>query len=396
MNPCEVVICNPVRTAIGTYGGTLKNTAAPELGAVVIGETLKRAQVAPDKVETVVMGHVVQAGAKMNPARQAAIAAGVPVTAPALTVNRVCGSGAQAIVSAALEVMTGNVSCAVAGGMENMDMAPYLMPGGRWGYRMGDAQIYDSMLRDGLNDAFSGEHSGWHTEDLARKYSIGREGQDAWALRSQQRFAAAQAAGKFQSEIVSVTVKGRKGPESFVQDEHNRPDASAEALSRLKPAFRKDGSITAGNAPGLNTGAAAMIVADSGWAEQSKLEPMARLAGYGIAGVEPGYFGMGPVPAVRQALERAGWSIKDIDRIEINEAFAAIAIACMRELGLSEPIVNVEGGAIAHGHPIGASGAVLVTRLLHSMKRDGLKRGVVTLCIGGGQGIALALERIEA
>lgn len=396
MNPCEVVICNPVRTAIGTYGGTLKNTTAPELGAVVIGETLKRAQVAPDQVETVVMGHVVQAGAKMNPARQAAIAAGVPVTAPALTVNRVCGSGAQAIVSAALEVMTGNVSCAVAGGMENMDMAPYLMPGGRWGYRMGDAQIYDSMLRDGLNDAFSGEHSGWHTEDLARKYSIGREGQDAWALRSQQRFAAAQAAGKFQSEIVSVTVKGRKGPESFVQDEHNRPDASAEALSRLKPAFRKDGSITAGNAPGLNTGAAAMIVADSGWAEQFKLEPMARLAGYGIAGVEPGYFGMGPVPAVRQALERAGWSVKDIDRIEINEAFAAIAIACMRELGLSEPIVNVEGGAIAHGHPIGASGAVLVTRLLHSMKRDGLKRGVVTLCIGGGQGIALALERIEA
>ena len=395
MNLREVVICNPVRTAIGTYGGTLKNTPAPELGAVVIGETLKRSGVAADKVETVVMGHVVQAGAKMNTARQAAIGAGVPVSAPALTVNRVCGSGAQAIVSAALEVMTGNMSCAVAGGMENMDMAPYLMPGGRWGYRMGDAQIYDSMLRDGLNDAFSGQHSGWHTEDLAAKFGISREGQDAWALRSQQRFGVAQAAGKFDSEIVPVTVKGRKGPESFTKDEHNRPDTSPEALAKLKPAFRKEGTITAGNAPGLNTAAAAMIVADRDWAEKSGLEPMARLAGYGIAGVEPGYFGLGPVPAVRQALARAGWTVEDIERIEINEAFAAIAIACMRELDLPERVVNVEGGAIAHGHPIGASGAVLATRLLHSMKRDGLKRGVVTLCIGGGQGIALALERIE-
>ncbi|HEU4806472.1 MAG TPA: acetyl-CoA C-acyltransferase, partial [Nitrobacter sp.] len=376
-----------------TYGGMLKNTPAPELGAIVIGETLKRSGVASDKVETVVMGHVVQAGAKMNSARQAAIAAGVPVSAPALTVNRVCGSGAQAVVSAALEVLTGNVSCAIAGGMENMDMAPYLMAAGRWGYRMGDAQIYDSMLRDGLNDAFSGQHSGWHTEDLATKYGITREGQDAWALRSQQRFAAAQAAGKFESEIVPVAMKGRKGPESFAKDEHNRPDTSVEALSRLKPAFRKDGSITAGNAPGLNTGAAAMIVAERLWTEKASLEPMARLAGYGIAGVEPGYFGLGPVPAVRQALARAGWNIKDIDRIEINEAFAAIAIACMRELGLPEGIVNVEGGAIAHGHPIGASGAVLTTRLLHSMKRDGIVRGIVTLCIGGGQGIALALER---
>lgn len=396
MNLREVVICNPVRTAIGTYGGTLKNTPAPELGAVVIGETLERSGIAADKVETVVMGHVVQAGAKMNPARQAAIGAGVPVSAPALTVNRVCGSGAQAVVSAALEVMSGNVSCAVAGGMENMDLAPYLMPGGRWGYRMGDAQIHDSMLRDGLNDAFSGQHSGWHTEDLAAKFGISREGQDAWALRSQQRFSAAQAAGKFESEIVPVTVQGRKGAESFAKDEHNRPDTTPEALAKLKPAFRKEGTITAGNAPGLNTAAAAMIVADREWAEKSGLEPMARLAGYGIAGVEPGYFGLGPVPAVRQALARAGWSIENVERIEINEAFAAIAIACMRELDLPERIVNVEGGAIAHGHPIGASGAVLTTRLLHSMKRDGLKRGVVTLCIGGGQGIALALERIGA
>ncbi|MGZ7032498.1 MAG: thiolase family protein, partial [Thermoanaerobaculia bacterium] len=358
MNLRKVVICNPVRTAIGTYNGTLKNIPAAELGAAVIRETLRRSGLAPDAVETVVMGHVVQAGAKMNSARQAAIAGGIPVSAPALTVNRVCGSGAQAVVSAALEVTSGNIDCAIAGGMENMDLAPYLMSGGRWGYRMGDAQIYDSMLRDGLNDAFSGEHSGWHTEGLATKYGLTREEQDAWAVRSQQRFAAAQAAGKFESEIVPVTVIGRKGPEAFAKDEHNRPETSAESLSKLKPAFRKDGSVTAGNSPGLNTAAAAMIVADSAWAEKNNLKPMARLAAYGIAGVEPGYFGLGPVPAVRQALARAEWKIASIERIEINEAFAAISIACMQELGLSERIVNVEGGAIAHGHPIGASGAV--------------------------------------
>ena len=392
-NP-EVVLCHPVRTAIGTYGGALKNLPATELGVAAIRETLKRANLAPEKVQTVVMGQVVQAGAKMNPARQAAIGAGVPVSAPAMTVNRVCGSGAQAVVSAALEIIAGNVNCAVAGGMENMDMAPYLMAGGRWGYRMGDAQLYDSMLRDGLNDAFSGEHSGWHTEDLVAKHAITRESQDAWALRSQQRFSAAQAAGKFAAEIVAVEVKGRKGPEPFLKDEHNRPDTTAESLAKLRPAFRKDGTITAGNAPGLNTAAAAIIVAERGWAEKNGLKPMARLASYGIAAVEPGFFGIGPVPAVRQALERAGWKIGDIERVEINEAFAAIAVACTRELGLSPDVVNVEGGAIAHGHPIGASGAVLTTRILHSMKRDGLKRGIVTLCIGGGQGIALALETI--
>jgi acetyl-CoA C-acetyltransferase len=394
MNHPDVVLCNPVRTAIGTYGGTLKNIPAPDLGAAAIRETLKRASLAPEKIETVVMGQVVQAGAKMNPARQAAIGAGIPVSAPAMTVNRVCGSGAQAIVSAALEIISGNANCAVAGGMENMDMAPYLMAGGRWGYRMGDAQLYDSMLRDGLNDAFSGEHSGWHTEDLVAKHGITRESQDSWALRSQQRFSAAQAAGKFAAEIVAVEVKGRKGPEPFLKDEHNRPDTTAESLAKLKPAFRKEGTITAGNAPGLNTGAAAMIVAERKWAEKNGLKPMARLASYGVAAVEPGFFGIGPVPAVRQALQRAGWKIGDIERVEINEAFAAIAVACARELGLSPDVVNVEGGAIAHGHPIGASGAVLTTRILHSMKRDGLKRGIVTLCIGGGQGIALALEAI--
>jgi acetyl-CoA C-acetyltransferase len=390
----EVVLCHPVRTAIGTYGGSLKSIAAPALGAAAIAETLRRSRLAAGEVETVVMGHVIQAGAKMNSARQAAIGAGLPVSVPAMTVNRVCGSGAQAVASAALEILAGNVRCAIAGGMENMDMAPYLLPGGRWGYRMGDATIFDSMLCDGLNDAFSGQHSGWHTEDLAAKFGITRADQDRWAARSQQRFSAAQAAGRFDAEIAGVEVKGRKGLEIFGRDEHNRPDTTAESLAKLKPAFRKDGTITAGNAPGLNSGAAAMIVAERAWAEKKGLQPMARLVSYGVAAVEPGMFGIGPVPAVRQALERAGWKIGDVERVEINEAFAAITLACLRELGLSEEVVNVEGGAIAHGHPIGASGAVLTTRLLHSMRRDGLKRGVVTLCIGGGQGIALAVESV--
>jgi acetyl-CoA C-acetyltransferase len=390
----EIVLCAPVRTAIGTYGGSLKSTPATELGATAIKATLGRAKLDPAKIGAVVMGNVVQAGNKMNPARQAAIGGGIPVEVPALAVNRVCGSGAQAIASAAQEIWLGFADAAIAGGMENMDMAPYLMGGGRWGYRMGDAQIYDSMLRDGLNDAFSGQHSGWHTEDLVTKYQITREDQDRWAERSQKRFSAAQAGGKFDAEIAAVEIKGRKGPEPFAKDEHNRPDTTLESLARLKPAFRKEGTVTAGNAPGLNSGAAAMIVAERSLAEKNGLQPMGRLVSYGVGAVEPGMFGIGPVPAVRQALERAGWSVKDVDRVEINEAFAAIAIAVYRELGFAEDIVNVEGGAIAHGHPIGATGAILTTRLLHSMKRDGVKRGIVTLCIGGGQGIALALESV--
>jgi acetyl-CoA C-acetyltransferase len=392
-NP-EVVICSPVRTAIGTYGGTLKDMPAAELGAAAVRATLERAKLTGGDIDTVVMGNVIQAGNKMNPARQAAIQGGVPVEVPALTVNRVCGSGAQAIASAAQEVMLGFVKSAVAGGMENMDRAPYLMTSGRWGYRMGDGQIFDAMLMDGLNDAFSGQHSGWHTEDLARSHQIKREDQDRWAERSQKRFAAAQAAGKFAPEIAAVEIASRKGPVRFEKDEHNRPDTTLESLSKLKPAFRKDGTITAGNAPGLNSGASAMIVADRAWSEKKRLQPMARLVAYGVGAVEPGMFGLGPVPAVKQALERAGWKAADIQRIEINEAFAAIALAVAKELGLPEDVVNVEGGAIAHGHPIGASGAVLTTRLLHSMQRDGIKRGVVTLCIGGGQGIALALEAV--
>jgi acetyl-CoA C-acetyltransferase len=388
----SVLLSDPVRTAIGTFGGSLKEVAAPGLGAVAIKAALARAGLAPEEIGTVVMGNVVQAGAKMNPSRQAAIHAGLPVSVPAMTVNRVCGSGAQAIVSAAQEILLGTADAAVAGGMENMDLAPYLLARGRWGYRMGDGQIYDSMLRDGLNDAFSDEPSGWHTEDLAQKFQIGRAAQDQWALRSQQRFAQAQAAGKFKAEIIPVEVPGRKGPTRFETDEHNRPATTLEALAALKPAFREGGTITAGNAPGLNSGAAAMVLADEAWAESRGLKPMARLVSYGIAAVEPGMFGLGPIPAVRRALERAGWSLGAIERVEINEAFAAIAIVVARELGFPEDIVNVEGGAIAHGHPIGATGAVLTTRLVHSMRRDGLKRGMVTLCIGGGQGIALAIE----
>lgn len=391
-NERDVVICSPVRTAIGTYGGSLKGVAATELGATAVRETLRRGGLAPERVDGVVMGHVIQAGAGMNPARQAAVNGGLPVAVPAMTVNRVCGSGAQAVASAATEILAGQAECFVAGGMENMDRAPYLDPDGRWGHRMGPAQLLDSMLTDGLNDAFSGRHSGWHTEDLAERYGIDRESQDAWAARSQQRFSTAQSAGHFDAEIVPVSIKARGGEKQFAADEHNRADTTAEGLAGLRPAFREDGTITAGNAPGLNSGAAAMVVCTRGFAERNGLRPGARLVSHGVAAVEPGYFGIGPVPAVRAALERAGWDVGAVERVEINEAFAAIALACQRELGLPEDIVNVEGGAIAHGHPIGATGAVLTTRLLHSMARDGLRRGIVTMCIGGGQGIALALE----
>lgn len=394
MTSRQVVLCHPVRTAIGTYGGSLKDVPAADLGAAAIRETLKRSGLAADKIEALVMGNVIQAGVKMNPARQAGIAAGLPVEVPALTVNRVCGSGAQGVASAALEIWSGMIDCAIAGGMENMDRAPYLLPQGRWGARMGDVTMFDSMLYDGLNDAFSGKHSGWHTEDLVLKNGISREDQDRWALRSQQRFSAAQAAGKFESEIAAIEVPGRKGPTVFGKDEHNRPETTAESLAKLRPAFRKEGTITAGNAPGLNSAGAAMVVSHTAWAEKNGLAPMARLVSYGVGAVEPGFFGLGPVPAVRQALARAGWSVGQVDRVEINEAFAAIALACLREIGFAEDVVNVEGGAIAHGHPIGASGAVLATRLMHSMKRDGCKRGIVTLCIGGGQGIALAIEML--
>jgi acetyl-CoA C-acetyltransferase len=395
MSQPEIVLSHPVRTAIGAFNGSLKGVPATDLGAAAVRETLRRAGGGAFDVDTVVLGNVIQAGNRMNPARQAAVNGGLPVRVPALTVNRVCGSGAQAIVTVANEISAGFVHVGIAGGMENMERAPYLLDGGRFGYRMGNAEIHDSMLRDGLDDAFSGKHSGWHTEDLVTLMDITRESQDRWAARSQQRFAAAQAKGLFAAEIVGIEVKAGKQTITFNTDEQPRPDTTVETLAKLRPAFRPDGSITAGNAPGLNSGASAMLVSDRAFADRQGIEPFVRLVAYGVAAVEPGMFGLGPVPAVQQALDRAGWKLGDLERIEINEAFAVVPIAVARKLGLPEDVVNPEGGAIAHGHAIGATGAVLVTRLAHAMKRDGLKRAMVTLCIGGGQGIALALESVK-
>lgn len=394
MSTRDVVLCAPVRTAIGAFNGSLKSVPATELGAVAVRAAIARAGIDPARIDSVLMGNVVQAGNRMNPARQAGIGGGLPVAVPAMTLNRVCGSGAQAIASAAQEILAGESQLVLAGGMENMDLAPYLQPSARWGARMGHAQIYDSLLYDGLNDAFSSQHSGWHTEDMVRELAISREDQDRWAARSQARFSQAQAEGAFEGEIAPVEVRGRKGVEVFARDEANRPDTTPEALARLKPAFRPDGSITAGNAPGLNSGAAAVIVAERGAAERLGLQPLARLVASSVAAVEPGMFGLGPVPAVRKLMERAGWNLAEVDRYEINEAFAAVPLAVARKLSLAEDVVNVEGGAVAHGHPIGATGAILTVRLLHAMRRGLARRGVVTLCIGGGQGIALALESL--
>jgi acetyl-CoA C-acetyltransferase len=390
----EIVLCAPVRTAIGAFNGSLKATPAVELGATVVRAAVARAGIDPALVDSVLLGNVVQAGNRMNPARQAGVLGGLPVEVPAMTLNRVCGSGAQAVVSGALEILAGESALVLAGGMENMDLAPYLMPQARWGARMGHTQIYDSLLWDGLNDAFSSQHSGWHTEDLVREQDISRADQDRWAERSQQRFARAQADGLFKDEIAGVELKTKAGVQIFATDEANRPGTTFDGLSALKPAFRPDGTITAGNAPGLNSGAAAMIVADRATAERHGLQPLARLVSFGVAAVEPGMFGLGPVPAVGKALERAGWGAIEVDRFEINEAFAAVPLAVARKLSLAEDVINVDGGAVAHGHPIGATGAVLTVRLLHAMRRGQARRGVVTLCIGGGQGIALALEAI--
>jgi acetyl-CoA C-acetyltransferase len=390
----DIVICNPVRTPIGGFGGSLKDTPAAALGAHAIAAVLRRSGLDPARVESVVMGNVVQAGNGMNVSRQAAIHAGLPVAVPAMTVNRVCGSGAQAIATAYAEVASGVSRLAIAGGMENMDRAPYLLPGMRFGARLGNAEAIDALLHDGLHDAFSTRHSGWHTEDLVHKHGLTRQAQDAYAAQSQQRFAAAQAAGWFAAEIEPMTLKGRKGEVVFAADESSRPETTVESLARLKPAFRPDGTITAGNAPGVNAGAAAMVVCDAKTATDENLEPMLAIRGIGVAGVEPGYFGLGPLPAIRQALQRAGWQVGDVDRFEVNEAFAAIALVVRDELDIDPSRFNVDGGAIAHGHPIGATGAILVTKVAHALERTGGKRAVVSLCIGGGQGIALCLERL--
>jgi acetyl-CoA C-acetyltransferase len=390
----QIIIASPVRTAIGAFNGSLKQISAVELGAKAIEGVVRQSGLKKDLVDAVVMGNVVQAGNKMNPARQAALYGGLNVSTPAMTINRVCGSGAQAIVTAVQDIAFGTSRLAIAGGMENMDRAPYLIEQGRWGYRAGDGQIIDSMLHDGLHDAFSNEHSGWHTEDLIEKYCLKREEQDRWAERSQRRFSEAQGKGLFNNEIIHIDVPVKKGIVIFDKDETNRPDTTLDTLARLKPVFRSNGTITAGNAPGLNSGASAMIVAQREFAEENNILPLARVVSYAINAVEPDMFGIAPAFSIKAAVERAGWTLDDIERIEINEAYAAVPLAIIKKLKITEEIVNVEGGAIAHGHPIGATGAILTTRLIHSMRRDGLKRGLVTLCIGGGQAIALAIEVI--
>ncbi len=391
----EIVICSPRRTAIGAFGGSLKEVPAVELGAHAIRAVLQDSGLAPELVDSVVMGNVIQAGNAMNPARQAAIKGGLPVQTPAMTVNRVCGSGAQAVVTALAEIRAGLSQCVIAGGMENMERAPYLLPAARAGMRMGDATVVDAILLDGLNDAFSGKHSGWHTEDLVQKYELSREEQDRFAAQSQQRAAAAQRDGVFADEIVPIRLTLKKGEQIFAHDEAVRPDTTAESLARLKPAFRVDGTITAGNAPGVNAGAAAMIVATRETAQRLGLEPLVAVRSAAVSGVEPGMFGLGPVPAVKQALARANWNMAEVDRFEINEAFAAIALAVQRELQIAPERLNIDGGAIAHGHPIGATGAILITKAAHALKRNGQRRAVVSLCIGGGQGIALCLEALS-
>src|SRR6056297_602203 len=313
MKDTDIVLCHPVRTAIGKFGGSLKTIAAPDLGAQVVSEVLRRSGAAPGKVSSVVFGNVIQAGTGMNPARQATLNGGLPEDVPAMTVNRVCGSGAEAIASAARLVRLGEADCVVAGGMENMDQAPYLLDRARWGYRMGPGKIDDAMLLDGLNDAFSGKHSGWHTEDLVSKNKISRETQDAWAARSHQRFSKAPSAGHFAEEILPVEVKSKSGKSEFRDDESNRPDATAEGLTKLRPAFREDGTITAGNAPGPNSGAAAMIVTTARFAAEHGVDVAAKLVASGVGAVAPGMFGLGPLPAVHQALDRAGWSAADVE-----------------------------------------------------------------------------------
>ena len=390
----EIVICAPVRSAIGAFGGTLKNTPAAALGAHVIAATLRRAGLDPAQIDAVVMGNVVQAGSGMNVARQAALQGGLPVGVPAMTVNRVCGSGAQAVATAVAEIAAGLSRCVIAGGMENMERAPYLLPTLRGGARMGDTHAVDSMLLDGLHDAFSGQHSGWHTEDLAQRFGLTRAAQDAYAVRSQQRYAAALSAGRVGAEIEALSVATKHGQTLFATDENPRPDTTVEALARLKPAFRPDGTLTAGNAPGINAGAAAMIVCERSVAQAHGLSPMLLIRSVAVAGVAPDLFGLGPVPAIRQALARAGWRASEVDRYEINEAFAAVALAVQAELDIDPARLNPDGGAIAHGHPIGATGAILIIKVAHALHRLGQSKAVVSLCIGGGQGIALCLEYI--
>jgi len=395
MSDFETVILSACRTPVGAFGGVFKDVSAADLGAVAIREAIARAEVKPADVGDVVMGCVLQAGAGMNVARQAALKAGVPLEVPGETVNRVCGSGLQAVVHAVEAIRVGYVDTVVAGGTESMSNAPYLLKGARWGYRMGHAEAIDSMLAEGLTCAMGACHMGVTAEEVASRYNVSRADQDAFAAESQQRAERAIKEDRFKDEIVPVLIPQKKGdPIKVDTDEYPRPGTTAEKLAALKPAFKKDGSVTAGNASGINDGAAALVVTTGDKAKQVGKKPLARILSYVSTGVDPGIMGMGPVSAVRKVLERAGLTIGDIDLFELNEAFAAQALAVGRELGLDVAKVNVNGGAIALGHPIGASGARVLTTLLYALRARKLRYGVASLCIGGGMGIAMAVEAL--
>jgi acetyl-CoA C-acetyltransferase len=395
MSDFETVILSACRTPIGAFGGVFKDVSAVDLGAVAIREAIARAEVKPADVGDVVMGCVLQAGAGMNVARQAALKAGVPVEVPGETVNRVCGSGLQAVVHAVEAIRVGYVDTMVAGGTESMSNAPYLLKGARWGYRMGHAEATDSLLAEGLTCAMGACHMGITAEEVASRYIVSRADQDAFAAESQQRAERAIKEHRFKDEIVPVLIPQKKGdPITVDTDEYPRPGTTAEKLAALKPAFKKDGSVTAGNASGINDGAAALVVTTGDKAKKVGSKPLARILSYVSTGVDPAIMGMGPVSAVRKVLERAGLTIGDIDLFEVNEAFAAQALAVGRELGLDAAKVNVNGGAIALGHPIGASGARVLTTLLYALRARKLRYGVASLCIGGGMGIAMAVEAL--
>ncbi len=388
----ETVIVSAIRTAVGTFGGSLKNVGAADLGALAIKTVLEKSGIKPELVDEVSMGCVLQGGLGQNVARQSALKAGLPVETPCITVNKVCGSGLKTITQAASAIAAGEADIIVAGGTENMSAAPYVLDGARWGMRMGDAKAVDMMIKDGLWCAFNDSHMGITAENLAERYGITREMQDKFALESQEKAHAAIESGRFKDEIVPVSIPQKKGETLvFEVDEHPRR-TSLEALGKLRPAFKKDGTVTAGNASGINDSAAAVVVMSREKADELGIKPMATIRGYASAGVDPSVMGTGPIPATKKALAKAGWSINDLDLIEANEAFASQALTVMKELEPEPDIVNVNGGAIALGHPIGASGARIFVTLLYEMQKRGAKKGLATLCIGGGQGIACIVE----
>ena len=388
----DIVIASAARTAVGSFNGAFANTAAHELGAVAIRAALRRAKLEPHEVDEVILGQVLTAGEGQNPARQAAMKAGVPQEKTAWGLNQVCGSGLRAVALGMLHVASGDASIIVSGGQESMSLSPHAAHM-RAGTKMGDVKFIDTMIKDGLWDAFHGYHMGTTAENVAQKWQITREEQDRFAVASQNKAEAAQNAGRFKEEIAPVTVASRKGDVVVDQDEYVRPGTTLDAVSKLKPAFSKDGTVTAGNASGLNDGAAALVIMSASEASRRGLTPLARISSWATAGVDPKIMGSGPIPASRKALEKAGWKVSDLDLIEANEAFAAQAIAVNKDMGWNTDIVNVNGGAIAIGHPIGASGARVLVTLLHEMQKRDAKRGLATLCIGGGMGIALAVER---